>query len=222
MRVGPIANQGAGVIGQQPGRVGVQIERRQHRRVRADALAHRRDQLAFGILAGLRHHGAVQGQADCIERAVFFQRVQNAGYKVGFHFDPLIEYPEWETGYQQTLEQVFTTIDPRRVAWVSLGSLRLTPTLRKIMRQRFPRTRLLSGEQVLCADGKWRTFQALRVKMYRTLTAWLNELAPQVPVYMCMETAPVWQKVFGRSPMCDKDVARSLTAPNLGQQIAAP
>ncbi len=174
--------------------------------------------LTPAVIADAEEHGT----ASFADRLRAAQRVQNPGYKVGFHFDPLIEYAEWETGYQQTLEQVFTTIDPRRVAWVSLGSLRLTPTLRKIMRQRFPRTRLLSGEQVLCADGKWRTFQALRVKMYRTLTTWLNELAPQVPVYMCMETAPVWQKVFGRSPMCDKDVARSLTAPNLGQQIAAP
>lgn len=174
--------------------------------------------LTPAVIADTEEHGT----ASFADRLQAAQHVQNAGYKVGFHFDPLIEYPEWETGYQQTLEQVFTTIDPRRVAWVSLGSLRLTPTLRKIMRQRFPRTRLLSGEQVLCADGKWRTFQALRVKMYRTLTAWLNKLAPQVPVYMCMETALVWQKVFGRTPRCDKDVARSLTAPNLGQQIAAP
>jgi spore photoproduct lyase len=83
------------------------------------------------------------------------------------------------------------------------------------MRQRFPQTRLLSGEQILCADGKWRTFQALRVKMYRALAGWLKETAAQVPLYMCMETAPVWEKVFGRAPTCDKEVARTLVAPNL-------
>ena len=160
------------------------------------------------------------GTASFAERLRAARRVQQAGYKVGFHFDPLIEYPRWETDYQQAMAQVFSAIDPRGVAWVSFGSLRITPTLRKAMRHRFPRTRLLSGEQVVCKDGKWRTFQALRVKMYRTLTAQLNTLAPQVPVYMCMETAPVWQKVFGRAPGCDKDVARSLTLPNLGHGAA--
>src|SRR5262245_2898410 len=155
------------------------------------------------------------GTASFSARLEAARRVQAAGYKLGFHFDPLIEYPGWEEGYRDTVMRTFSAIDPRRVAWVSLGSLRLTPALRATMRQRFPQTRLLSGEQILCADGKWRTFQALRVKMYRTLAAWLKETAAQVPLYMCMETAPVWEKVFGRAPTCDKEVARMLVAPHL-------
>jgi spore photoproduct lyase len=155
------------------------------------------------------------GTASFSARLEAARRVQAAGYKLGFHFDPLIEYPGWEEGYRDTVTRVFSAIDPRRVAWVSLGSLRLTPALRATMRRRFPQTRLLSGEQVPCADGKWRTFQALRVKMYRALAGWLKEGAPQVPLYMCMETAPVWEKVFGRTPTCDKEVARTLVEPNL-------
>jgi DNA repair photolyase len=156
------------------------------------------------------------GTASFSARLAAARRVQTAGYKLGFHFDPLIEYPGWEKGYQDTVARIFSALDPRRVAWISLGSLRLTPALRATMRRRFPETRLLSGEQVPCADGKWRTFQALRVKMYRALAGWLKEAAPQVPLYMCMETAPVWEKVFGRAPTCDKDVARMLVRPNLG------
>ena len=155
------------------------------------------------------------GTASFTERLDAAWRVQAAGYKLGFHFDPLIEYPDWESGYREAVSRVFSTIDPRRVAWVSLGSLRLTPALRATVRRRFSRTRVLSGEQVLCDDGKWRTFQALRVKMYRAVTGWLKEAAPHVPSYMCMETAPVWAKVFGHVPSCDKEVARTLTQPNL-------
>lgn len=155
------------------------------------------------------------GTASFSARLEAAQRVQAAGYKLGFHLDPLIEYPGWEEGYQNTVARIFSAVDARRVAWVSLGSLRLTPALRTTMRRRFLHTRLLSGEQVPCADGKWRTFQALRVKMYRALTGWLTETAPQVPLYMCMETAPVWEKVFGRAPTCDKEVARTLLASNL-------
>jgi spore photoproduct lyase len=154
------------------------------------------------------------GTASLSARLIAARQVQEAGYKLGFHFDPLIEYPDWEAGYHDLVTQLFSTIDTRRVAWVSLGSLRLTPALRATVRQRFPQTRILSGEQVPCADGKWRTFQALRVKMYRTLTGWLKEATPQVPLYMCMETAPVWEKVFGHAPTCDKDVARMLTLSN--------
>jgi spore photoproduct lyase len=156
-----------------------------------------------------------RGTASLAERLAAARRVQAAGYKLGFHFDPLIEYPNWEEGYRELIARVFAAIDPQRVAWVSLGSLRLTPALRATVRRRFPQTRVLSGEQVLCEDGKWRTFQALRVKMYRAVTGWLKEAAPHTPHYMCMETAPVWEKVFGHAPSCDKDVARTLTQPNL-------
>ncbi|MGE0825722.1 MAG: radical SAM protein [Candidatus Binatia bacterium] len=151
------------------------------------------------------------GTATFAERLSAAQRVQAAGYKLGFHFDPLIEYPDWEYGYRETIAQIFSALDPTRVAWVSLGSLRMTPALRTTVRRRFPRTRILAGEQVACADGKWRTFQALRVKMYRSILGWLREAAPQVPHYMCMETAAVWDKVFGYTPRADKDVAQMLT-----------
>ena len=161
------------------------------------------------------------GTASFAARVAAAQRVQAAGYKLGFHFDPIIEYPGWQEDYRETVAQLFSAIDPRRVAWISLGSLRLTSTLRTTMRKRFPTTRLLSGEQVPGADGKWRTFQALRVRMYRTITGWLKEAAPEVPLYMCMETAPVWAKVFGQAPACDKDVARSLMTPHLGSPAQA-
>jgi spore photoproduct lyase len=157
-----------------------------------------------------------RGTASLAERLEAAVRVQAAGYKLGFHFDPLIEYPNWEEGYRELIARVFAVVDPKRVAWVSLGSLRLTPALRATVRRRFPHTRVLSGEHVLCEDGKWRTFQALRVKMYRTVTGWLKEAAPHVPHYMCMETSSVWSKVYGHVPSCDKDVARTLTQPNLG------
>lgn len=153
--------------------------------------------------------------ASFVARLAAAQRVQAAGYKLGFHFDPLIEYPDWEHGYYDTISQIFSAIDSQRVAWVSLGSLRMTPALRHTVQRRFPRTRVLSGEQVPCADGKWRTFQALRVKMYRTILGWLKDAAPHVPHYMCMETAAVWDKVLGYTPSCDKDVARTLTGPHL-------
>ncbi len=153
------------------------------------------------------------GTASFAERLEAARLCEAAGYKLGFHFDPLIEYPGWEKGYRQAVSEIFSAVDPRRVAWVSLGSLRLTPRLRSLVRERFPRTRVLCGEQVPCQDGKWRTFQALRVKMYRSMVQWIREAAPSIPLYLCMETAEVWEKVFGRAPTCDREVARSLMNP---------
>jgi len=149
--------------------------------------------------------------ASLTERLNAARLVQDAGYRLGFHFDPMIEYPGWEIDYQLLVEQTFATIDWRRLSWVSLGVLRDTPGLKRTMRQRFPQSQLLTGEQVLCPDGKQRYFQPLRVSMYRQMVGWIRRAAPTVKVYLCMESREVWEQVFGYAPSCEKE---------LGSQIA--
>jgi spore photoproduct lyase len=88
--------------------------------------------------------------------------------------------------------------------------VRTTPALKRIMRDRFPRTRLLTGEQVLCPDGKLRYFQPLRIEMYRKMLGWIRPIAPTVKVYLCMESKEVWQQVFGYAPSCEKELGKEL------------
>ena len=144
------------------------------------------------------------------ERLVAARRCQEAGYKLGFHFDPMIEYPGWEEDYQTMVERIFTVVDQRRIAWLSMGVLRNTPALKRTMRKRFPSTRLLSGEQVLCPDGKMRYFQPLRVKMYRKMLRWIRNASPTVFVYLCMESREVWEQVFGFAPSCEKELGNQM------------
>lgn len=138
-------------------------------------------------------------------------RCQEAGYKLGFHFDPMVEYPGWEADYRAMVESIFTRIDAKRVAWLSMGVVRMTPSLKSIVRQRFPETRILSGEQILCPDGKMRYFQPMRVRMYRKMLEWIREASPVVFVYLCMETRAVWDQVFGFFPSCEKELGEQLT-----------
>lgn len=150
------------------------------------------------------------GTASLNDRLAAARRCQDAGYRLGFHFDPMIEYAGWETDYRSMLEQIFATIDWRRLSWLSLGVLRETPGLKRMMRQRFPQSRLLTGEQVLCPDGKFRYFQPLRVKMYRKMVEWIRRAAPTVKVYLCMESREVWQQVFGFAPSCEKELGNQM------------
>jgi spore photoproduct lyase len=144
------------------------------------------------------------------ERLNAARRCQAAGYRLGFHFDPMIEYPGWEKDYQAMLEELFATIDWQRLSWLSLGVLRTTPGLKRAMRERFPRTQLLTGEQVLCPDGKLRYFQPLRVEMYRKMVGWIRRAAPTVKIYLCMESKEVWQQVFGYVPACEKELGNEM------------
>jgi spore photoproduct lyase len=150
------------------------------------------------------------GAASLEQRLTAAQRCQNAGYRLGFHFDPIIEYPGWEKDYEDTLDRLFAVVDWRHIAWFSMGVLRLTPALKRTMRERFPLTSLVTGEQVLCPDGKLRYFQPLRVSMYRKMLGWMRRAAPTVKVYLCMESREVWQQVFGYAPSCERELGLQL------------
>lgn len=125
------------------------------------------------------------------------------GYRVGFHFDPLIDYEGCLEEYEQVIDEIFSLIPQEKVAWVSLGSLRFMPELKSIMEKRFPRSLLPYGEWVRGTDGKMRYFKEKRIEMYTRLLARLRELAPKVPNYLCMETKEVW----GRSAVGSPDLS---------------
>jgi spore photoproduct lyase len=158
-------------------------------------------------IAAAEEHGAAPLEAR-IDAA---RRVQAAGYRVGFHFDPLIAHDGWEESYRDAVEAVFAGLDTGRVAWVSLGSLRMTPRLKSAVRRRHQLGHVLTGELVAGADGKERLWRGLRVKMYRRMLGWLRAVDERMPLYICMEPAAVWEKVVGQAPS-DRDVAQSLVA----------
>jgi len=149
------------------------------------------------------------GTASFAERLTAARRCQQAGYRLGFHFDPMIEYPGWENDYESMVEEIFASLDWRGFSWLSLGVLRETPGLKRIIRQRFA-TRLLAGEQGLCPDGKLRYFQPQRIQMYRKMIQWIRRFAPTVQIYLCMESKEVWQQVFGFAPTCEKELGNKL------------
>ncbi|HEX9444752.1 MAG TPA: radical SAM protein, partial [Candidatus Binatia bacterium] len=66
------------------------------------------------------------GTASLEERLSAARRCQAAGYRLGFHFDPMVEYPGWESDYRDMVEKIFAAVDHKRVSWVSLGVLRTT------------------------------------------------------------------------------------------------
>jgi spore photoproduct lyase len=123
-----------------------------------------------------------------------------AGYPLGFHFDPLIHYPGWEDDYRRVVDLLAEHIDPRRVIWVSLGALRCPPALKQVVEERFPDSRIFSGELISGEDGKLRYLKPIRVQMYRRLVSWLRNWSEDLFVYLCMERGDVWHEVFGSSP----------------------
>lgn len=129
------------------------------------------------------------------------RRVLEAGYKVGFHLDPLIAYPEAEHEYGKLIENLFDVIPPEQISFISMGGLRMTPALRVVARRRFPEDpMLLAGEEVLARDGRMRSFTPLRLRLFASIRARIERRAPKTLLYLCMESASVYERVFGAKP----------------------
>ena len=126
--------------------------------------------------------------------------VLDAGYRVAFHLDPLIAYPGAERDYALLIEQLLDTISPKRISFISMGGLRMTPGLRGAARSRFPGDPMLCGEDVLASDGRFRTFTPLRLSLYRTLADRFRTAGAGIPAYLCMEAASVHENIFGAPP----------------------
>ncbi len=134
------------------------------------------------------------------ERLKAAKMASDAGYKVAFHFDPMIDYPDWEKGYQGLVEQIMDNIPPERIAWVSLGTLRYISSLKSIVDERFPNSRVFLGEFVPAIDGKMRYLKKIRQRLYRNVQQKIQKLAPDLPTYLCMESSQLWKNSMSDQP----------------------
>lgn len=142
-----------------------------------------------------------RGTASLQRRLEAMVKVQEAGYMTGLHFDPIIFHAEWKRGYTDLIRQVFEAGTPERIAWISMGSLRFNPEMKKKIENNYPDSRLTCAEMVLGDDNKMRYVKPLRVEMYRLLYSELKKyILPENLVYLCMERWDVWDKVLGWHP----------------------
>lgn len=135
------------------------------------------------------------------DRLQAMHRAADAGYLIGLHFDPMVFYDGWEEGYGLLVKQVFDAVSPDKVAWISIGSLRFNPEMKKKIENNYPDNRLTCAEMVLGDDAKMRYVKPLRVNMYRSIYKALRKhISKDNLIYLCMERRDVWDKVFGYHP----------------------
>lgn len=140
------------------------------------------------------------------ERVEAMAKVQEAGYRIGLHFDPLIHFNGWEDGYSEAVKDIFKVVNPERVAWISVSTLRYKPEMQETMETRFEESKIPYGEQFLAKDGKVRYLQPLRLKMTNFVWQRLKEVSSTLPTYMCMETPAAWRKVAGKKPLAGEEL----------------
>lgn len=123
-------------------------------------------------------------------------RAAEAGFGIAYHFDPVITgpgkpYTDWKDGYRELVD----ALPPLEPAWVSMGTIRFPSGVPGGA----PSRPYLYDELIRSRDGKARYLQKRRVEVYRTLLELVRRRF-RAPVYLCMESAAVWKRVFGGLP----------------------
>lgn len=146
------------------------------------------------------------GTASLEERLIAAKKAEEAGYKIGFHLDPMIYEPNWEENYKNLLDRIFDTIDLNSIAWISLGTFRYSSGQKEVMQKRFPFDNLTKAEMVVGSDGKYRYYKQIRYEMYSKIKEYIQKKDPKLFFYLCMETQYMWDKVFQFIPESSKNL----------------
>ena len=141
-----------------------------------------------------------RGTASLRARLRAAAQCRSWGYPLAFHFDPLVIYPGCENEYLQVLKDLFSTLAPEDIVWISLGSFRFMPALKPVIEQRFPQSKIVYGEFIPGLDGKMRYFKPIRTALYRSMAKFIEHLAPGLTTYLCMEDEQVWSRSLGFTP----------------------
>jgi spore photoproduct lyase len=145
------------------------------------------------------------------ERLAAARQCARWGYRLAFHFDPIIDHPGWQEGYAETIRLLYAAVPAEAIAWISLGALRFLPKLKEIGIERFPASRIYFQEYITGLDNKCRYYRKKRVGLYSYIYQRLRERAdPGTCIYFCMESKEIWQEVMGYSPEAHGGIAAML------------
>ena len=134
-----------------------------------------------------------RGTASLEKRLEAAAWCEAAGFRLAFHFDPMLYYDGCEEEYQMLTWRILDAVtDPGNIAWWSMGGFRSVPRLKRYLRSTGDHLGLFSGELTMGEDHKYRYFRPLRVRLYRSVRAAARERGVDLPLYLCMESPEVW------------------------------
>lgn len=151
--------------------------------------------IGFSLNAPSRIQLFERNTAPLIDRLKAARECIEMGFYVAFHFDPMFWFENCELEYRNVVKLIFDYIkDPSRIAWVSLGGFRTMPSLKTLLKKNQTHLPLFSGEMVYGADGKLRYFRPFRVALYSMMREEFEQFAPEITLYLCMESPDVWDE----------------------------
>jgi len=129
------------------------------------------------------------------ERLNAAKRCQEAGYIVGVRIDPIIIFEHWENYYRAMVEDIMNALDPMRIDYISLGTVKIHKLLLEAIKNRLPDSITILGELVPSNDGKYRYTKFQRVDVYRKMLRWIREFDKNISIKLSIESQEVEELV---------------------------
>jgi len=82
---------------------------------------------------------------DLVKRLAAMKKLQDAGWKVGLRFDPIIYHASYKESYQDLFDKVFSSLDVESIHSVSLGGFRMPVNFFKKMVRLYPDEKLFAS-----------------------------------------------------------------------------
>ncbi len=79
-----------------------------------------------------------KGTPSLDKRIKAIQRLQQAGWRIGLRFDPIVWHDDFERDYREFFARVFAELDSAKIDSITLGAVRLPKTFHKNMVKLFP------------------------------------------------------------------------------------
>ena len=132
----------------------------------------------------------------------FNQRIEAArscqehGFTVGIRLDPIFNFEGWEEHYSKMVKEIFTALDPAKIDYITLGTVKVQKNLLDVLNKRFHDSLIHEQEIVPSKDGKFKPIKFDRVNIYRNMTGWINDCAPGLKIDLSIESPEVRELVF--------------------------
>jgi len=131
------------------------------------------------------------------ERLEAARKCQEHGFTVGVRLDPIFNFEGWAKHYSKMVKEIFSVLDPGKIDYITLGTVKVQKNLLDVLNKRFPDSLIHSQEIVPSSDGKFRPIKFDRVDIYRNMAGWINDFAPGLRIDLSIESPEVRELVFG-------------------------
>lgn len=141
-----------------------------------------------------------RGTAPLEARLIAAEKAADYGYRVGFHFDPLIMTDDFEDIYGDLIDTLTERVSEKSVEYISVSTFRCPVELMNEIRKRDKPSILTKGDFIRGMDGKARYFKAERARMIKFAVERIRKRWKKAFIYLCMEHQSVWENIMGFDP----------------------